>query len=177
MQPYKSEKVGGGIGCKNFCQVAAEPLMKKLQGFIKVGFNLIAVTLPSRSFTMHLVSPTIRRISLEKKRLANLNSGSLLMVSRTYAVSLGFKNLGVMSTPLYCWCESGEWRLLFEKDRAKLGVELFELLWSGPIHQNGGGNYFLRICDPRIDARIKSEFTLLGDEFLTFDGTNEFYIE
>src|SRR4029453_3533942 len=108
MQPYKSVKVGGGIGCKNFCQVSAEPLMKKLQGFIKVGFNRISLTLPSRSFTMHLVSPTIRRISLEKKRLASLNSGSLLMVSRTYAVSLGFKNLMVMSTPLHCW---REWRL------------------------------------------------------------------
>src|SRR5262245_28619435 len=99
MQPYKSVKVGGGIGCKNLCQVSAEPLMKKLQGFIKVGFNRISVTLPSRSFTMHLVSPTIRRISLEKNRLASLNSGSLLMVSRTYAVSLGFKNRRVMSTP------------------------------------------------------------------------------
>src|SRR4030095_9080459 len=51
MQPYKSVKVGGGIGCKNFCQVSAGPLMKKLQGFIKVGFNRISLTLPSRSFT------------------------------------------------------------------------------------------------------------------------------
>ena len=41
------------MGCKNFCQVSAEPLMKKLQGFIKVGFNLISVTLPSRTLTMH----------------------------------------------------------------------------------------------------------------------------
>jgi hypothetical protein len=58
---------------------------------------------------------------------------------------------------------------LFEKDLAKLGVELFELLWSWPIHQNSGGNYFLRVCDRGIDARIESELTLLGDEFLTFN--------
>jgi hypothetical protein len=55
---------------------------------------------------------------------------------------------------------------LFEKDLAKLGVELFKLLWSWPIHQNSGGNYFLGVCDRRIDTRIKSELALLGDEFL-----------
>ena len=66
---------------------------------------------------------------------------------------------------------------MVEKDRAKLGVELFELFWSGPIHQNGGGNYLLCVCDRRIDARVESELTLLGDEFLTFNGTNEFDIK
>src|SRR6266536_4935305 len=86
--PYRSVKNGGGIGCKNFCQVSTEPLMKKLQGFIKVGFSLISVTLPSRTLTIHFESPTTRRMSLEKNRLANLNSGSLLIISRTYAVSL-----------------------------------------------------------------------------------------
>jgi hypothetical protein len=55
---------------------------------------------------------------------------------------------------------------LFEKDLAKLGVELFELLRSWPIHQNSGGNYFLGVRDRRIDTRIKSELALLGDEFL-----------
>src|SRR5262245_64899470 len=87
------------MGCKNFHQVSAEPLMKKLHGFMKVGLSLISVTTPSRSFKIHLASSTIKRISLEKNRLANLNSGSLLITSRTCAVPSGSKNLRLMSAP------------------------------------------------------------------------------
>src|SRR5262245_4267913 len=98
------------MGCKNFRQVSTEPLMKKLHGFMKVGLSLISVTTPSRSFTMHLASPTIKRTSLEKNQLAILNSGSLLIASRTRVVPLGSKKLRLMSAPpagrhgreLYC---------------------------------------------------------------------------